>query len=260
MKIETQTFDLVIAGYGPAGAMAANLLGSKGYRVAIVDRILEIYDKPRAIAADHEVMRALQECGLADKVEPKTVPHPGTYIVGPGNLRRWEMKILPHETPEMFEDGTEVLKAWSSFVDVSAFELLRTAIYRFHALVVEKWHRGRAFLLGDAAHQMPPFLGQGLCAAVRDAYNLVWKIDAVERLGADPSILATYGQERKAHVKTVVAHAKEFGLIIGELDEEVAGQRDARHAALITSGQAETVRQKNHPRPVQRDDLGRCRR
>jgi len=389
MEIESHIFDVVIAGYGPAGAMAANLLGCKGYRVAIVDRMLEIYDKPRAITADHEVMRALQECGLTDKVEPTTVPHPGTdfvgldgqiikrfypqpapfplaweptwmffqpeleailregvarfeqartflgyevvdfedahdvarvaiknvsdgalhslkaryvlacdggrsffrrrlgvkiddlafdewwivldalkkrdvelpprmrqycrpsrpgtYIVGPGDLRRWEMKILPHETPEMFEDETEVLKAWSSFVDVSAFELIRTAIYRFHALVLEEWHRGRVFLLGDAAHQMPPFLGQGLCAAVRDAYNLVWKIDAVERLGADPSILATYGQERKAHVKTVVEHAKEFGLIIGELDEQAARQRDARHAALIASGQAETVRQKFIP-------------
>jgi 3-(3-hydroxy-phenyl)propionate hydroxylase len=94
---------------------------------------------------------------------------------------------------------------------------------------------------------MPPFLGQGLGAGVRDSVNLVWKLDAVEHLGANPRILDTYGEERKPHVRTVVSLAKSFGLIIGELDPNAARKRDARLRAELESGKAETVRQKFIP-------------
>jgi 3-(3-hydroxy-phenyl)propionate hydroxylase len=90
-------------------------------------------------------------------------------------------------------------------------------------------------------------LGQGLCAAIRDAINLVWKLDAVDRLGANPQLLDTYGEERKPHVRTIVSHAKSFGLIIGELDEASARQRDARLLEEMAAGKAETVRQKFIP-------------
>ena len=172
---------------------------------------------------------------------------PGTYIVGPGDLRRWEIKMLPGERPEDFTDESGILKVLSQFVDVEPLELCRSVVYRFHALVVEQWRFGRVFLMGDAAHQMPPFLGQGLCAAIRDAINLVWKIDAVERLGCTPALLDTYGQERTPHVRTIVSHAKSFGLIIGELDERAARARDASLIEQLASGQAETVRQKFIP-------------
>src|ERR1017187_10315318 len=95
---------------------------------------------------------------------------PGTYIVGPGNLRRWEIKILPHETPEQFQNPDAVWAVLREFVDTAGLEHCRTAVYRFHALVVDRWRVGRVLLAGDAAHQMPPFLGQGLCAGVRDAF------------------------------------------------------------------------------------------
>ena len=75
-------FDVLIVGYGPAGATAANLLGQRGYRVAVVEQAAEIYDKPRAITADHEVMRVFQECGLADEIVSGSTPHPGTDFVG----------------------------------------------------------------------------------------------------------------------------------------------------------------------------------
>jgi 3-(3-hydroxy-phenyl)propionate hydroxylase len=103
------------------------------------------------------------------------------------------------------------------------------------------------FLMGDAAHQMPPFLGQGLCAGVRDAYNLAWKLDAVMRQQAHDALLDTYCDERKRHVRTVVAHAKHFGLIIGELDVERARERDQALEAELNSGRAVTVRQKFIP-------------
>jgi len=172
---------------------------------------------------------------------------PGTYIVGPGTLRRWEIKMMPGETPEDFADPAAVWRVLGEFVDTRHLEHCRTAVYRFHALVVEQWRQGRVFLMGDAAHQMPPFLGQGLCAGVRDAYNLAWKLDAVMRQQAHDTLLDTYCDERKRHVRTVVAHAKHFGLIIGELDVERARERDQALEAELNSGRAVTVRQKFIP-------------
>ncbi len=172
---------------------------------------------------------------------------PGTYIVGPDNLRRWEIKLMPGESPQDFADPDAVWRVLGEFVDTSQLEHCRTAVYRFHALVVEQWRQGRVFLMGDAAHQMPPFLGQGLGAGVRDAYNLAWKLDAVMRGQAHDALLDTYGEERKPHVRTVVAHAKTFGLIIGELDPAQARTRDQALEAELQSGQAVTVRQKFIP-------------
>lgn len=172
---------------------------------------------------------------------------PGTYIVGPGTLRRWEIKMLPGEAPSDFAGEDAIRRVLGEFTDVDAVTLWRSAVYRFHALVARQWRFGRVFLMGDAAHQMPPFLGQGLCAAIRDTVNLAWKLDAVERLGASPALLDTYGEERTPHVRTIVSHAKSFGLIIGELDEAAARERDARLEQELQSGHAQTVRQKFIP-------------
>ncbi|MGJ7542474.1 bifunctional 3-(3-hydroxy-phenyl)propionate/3-hydroxycinnamic acid hydroxylase [Variovorax sp. LT1R16] len=172
---------------------------------------------------------------------------PGTYIIGPDKLRRWEIKLLPGETPADFATDEAVVAVLSEFVDTRQLALFRTAIYRFHALVVNHWRQERMFLMGDAAHQMPPFLGQGLCAGIRDAINLAWKIDGVERRGYAPVLLDSYEVERKKHVRTVVGHAKSFGLIIGELDTQVALERDRRLSEELASGQAVTVRQKFIP-------------
>lgn len=95
--------------------------------------------------------------------------------------------------------------------------LRRAVVYRFHATVAECFRAGRVFLAGDAAHQMPPFLGQGLCSGVRDAANLAWKLAAVSRGEADDRLLDTYDQERRPHAAGVVAHAVEAGRLIDQL-------------------------------------------
>ena len=77
-----QSYDAVIVGCGPVGATLANLLASRGLRVAAIDQAFDIYDKPRAISLDHEVMRIFQACGLADAIAPRTAPHPGTHFLG----------------------------------------------------------------------------------------------------------------------------------------------------------------------------------
>ena len=172
---------------------------------------------------------------------------PGTFVPGPRNLRRWEIKLLPGEDPELAGAPDNVLRLLKGFTDISDLTIWRSAVYRFHALLGQGWRDRRTFLMGDAVHQTPPFLGQGLCAGIRDAVNLAWKLALVMRGNAHDALLDSYEVERKPHVRSVVASAKEFGKIIGELDPEAAVARDARLRAELKSGKAETIRQKFIP-------------
>lgn len=183
------------------------------------------YDEWWVVVDTHLIRNTQIPTRITQYCQPE---RPGTFIVGPAALRRWEMKVLPGEDPQAFQDPNVTKQALSRFVDVDAVELLRVANYRFHAVVADKWRDGRIFLAGDAAHQTPPFLGQGLCAGVRDAYGLAWKLDAVENGGWADSLLDTYMEERRPHVMEVVAFAKSFGEVIGELDEQAARERDRR--------------------------------
>jgi 3-(3-hydroxy-phenyl)propionate hydroxylase len=172
---------------------------------------------------------------------------PGTFVPGPGRLRRWEIKLLPGEDPEETGAADNVLRLLKGFTDTSDLTIWRSAVYRFHALLGQSWRDRRVFLMGDAVHQTPPFLGQGLCAGIRDAANLAWKLALVLRGEADDAVLDSYETERKPHVSAVVASAKEFGTIIGELDPDAAAKRDACLRAELKSGQAVTIRQKFIP-------------
>lgn len=386
---ESLTYDALIVGYGPVGATLAALLVRHGLRVAVAEQARGVYDKPRAITLDHEVMRVFQACGAAAAIEKFTAPHPGThylgvdrnviriydpqpppyplgwppsgtfvqpaveavlracvarsgqadiflgtrvvaftahddrvevtlrgpdaepdrvvsaryllgcdgansfvrkqlgighedlafdewwmvvdvrltrpvdlppkciqycwpsrpatFIVGPGNLRRWEIKLLPGEEPEGFDAPHNVRKQLARFVDPDAIEIWRSAVYRFHALVAERWRAGRVFLLGDACHQTPPFMGQGMCAGIRDAANLAWKLALARRAGAPDDLLDSYEVERKPHVKTLVGFAKKAGEVIGELDPAAALARDTMLRGQLERGEQETVRQRFIP-------------
>jgi 3-(3-hydroxy-phenyl)propionate hydroxylase len=383
------TYDALIVGFGPVGATMANLLARRGLRVGVVEGELEIYDKPRAITHDHEVMRIYQACGLADRIAAFTAAHPGThylgvdgrvikkveslpppyplawpptgtfvqpeverllregvaectavdvllghrgidftqdddgvaltiadmtrgtqrvlrahallgcdgansivrkrldirledlqfdewwmvvdarvrrpaelpprsiqycwpsrpasFVHGPGDLRRWEIKLLPGERPDEFGRRENVVRQIARFADPSSVAIWRSAVYRFHALLAQRWRRERVFLLGDACHQTPPFLGQGMCAGIRDAGNLAWKLAMVLKDGAPAALLDSYEQERKPHVRTLVATAKQFGEIIGELDDEAARIRAETLRGQLERGEAETIRQRFIP-------------
>lgn len=156
---------------------------------------------------------------------------PCTYVIGPGNHRRWEISLLPGEDPATMatEEGAwSVLKRWIGPEDAT---LWRQASYRFHALVAREWRSGRVFIAGDAAHQQPPFLGQGMCQGVRDVVNLTWKLRAVladEVTGAAAEALFdTYTVERREHVRMLTTRIKEIGAVICERDPQAATARDA---------------------------------
>ncbi len=106
---------------------------------------------------------------------------------------------------------------------------------------------GRVFLAGDAAHQTPPFLGQGLGAGIRDVANLAWKLALVQN-GAPDALLDTYVAERKPHVTELITRAREFGLEIGMLDEAQALDRDAQLREAMAQANGITVRQRFIPR------------
>lgn len=384
------TYDVAVVGFGPVGAVAAALFGRAGLRVLVVDRACDVYDKPRAVAIDHEIMRIVQGLGLAERVAPLTAPftlseHLGAdgtlirrvgmlpppypmgwtptmaflqpdfervvrtvvgampsvdvrlgtdlvglrqdedgvelalrethgvvharrarYVVGcdgasstvrpligvaledlgfdeawlvidllvneagarklpqvsthfydperpalfvacVGDHRRFEMMLLPGEDPRRMEEEARVWGLLARWIDPADTTLWRRASYRFHALLAGAWRRGRVFLAGDAAHQQPPFLGQGMCQGVRDVFNLSWKLTAVLAGEAPDALLDTYADERRPHVRDLTTTIRQIGRRLCELDAGKARARDAQ-ALAETGGVAPTlVRQQMIP-------------
>ena len=152
---------------------------------------------------------------------------PCSYIIGPKNHRRWEISLKADEDPLEMATAAGAWRALARWITPEDGELWRQASYRFHALVAQRWRAGRVFVAGDAAHQQPPFLGQGLCQGVRDVANLCWKLVAVHEGRAGDALLDSYGIERKRHVEQLTKRITEIGAVICERDLELARGRDA---------------------------------
>ncbi|AEH11478.1 monooxygenase FAD-binding protein [Candidatus Protofrankia datiscae] len=137
-----------------------------------------------------------------------------TYMrIGPRRYR-WEFQIRAGESAHelsRIEVVRQLVAPWLGGVDPRQLTVVRQTAYTFHALVARRWRRGRVFLLGDAAHQTPPFLGQGLCAGVRDAANLTWKLGLVLAGHADERLLDSYQSERRPHARQLVRMAVMLG-------------------------------------------------
>lgn len=153
---------------------------------------------------------------------------PATIVPGRGNHRRWEFMLLPHEDDATMMQSDKVQELVGAWMKDVPHTIVRAATYRFHGLVAEQWQVGNVFLAGDAAHQTPPFFGQGMCHGLRDVANLAWKMEAIINHGADPAILATYQPERDPHVRGVIGAAVAAGRYICELDPAKAAARDDR--------------------------------
>jgi len=139
---------------------------------------------------------------------------PATYVRGVGNRRRWEIALHDDEDTALMTTPAEVWRLLGRFVSPADAELERAACYTFHSVIAEKWRDRRLLIAGDSAHQTPPFLGQGLCAGVRDAANLAWKLIHVVRGQAHPDLLDTYQSERSPHVREYIELAVRLGGLI----------------------------------------------
>ena len=150
---------------------------------------------------------------------------PATQVHGGVGHRRWEFMLLPGERAEDFgeERAWELLAPWVTPADAT---LLRHAVYEFRSMVAERVRDGRCLIAGDAAHLTPPFLGQGLCAGLRDAANIAWKLDLVLRGLAGERLLDTVTGERQPQNDWIIAFAVQLGKVLCELDPQAAAERD----------------------------------
>jgi 3-(3-hydroxy-phenyl)propionate hydroxylase len=372
MSESANAFQVAVIGFGPSGAVATSLLGAHRIRTLAIDRDTCVYDKPRAIALDHEIMRLFDNLGVAEHLAPYIAPFPASehfgangqlirridmvsapyplgytptmvftqppveealraharsygevtvelstelkelsqtadgitltlsggdnsatrtvtadyvvacdgassdvrralaigfedlvfdepwlvvdlqvndsglaklprnaaqfcdparptsYIVGPASHRRFEIMLLPGEDARAMEQPEQVWRLLAKWLAPDDAALWRAASYRFHALVAEKWRSGRVFLAGDAAHQQPPFIGQGMCQGIRDVANLAWKLERVLRGQSSNALLDTYEVERSGHVRELTRRIKAIGEVICERDPAAAAARDAR--------------------------------
>ena len=367
--------DVAIVGFGPAGAVLANLLGAAGLSVLVLEKDADIYPLPRAIHFDGEVMRVFQNAGLRAEVEAVSRPgtqgmhfvnannetllvRAGTSVLGPygcasnyyfhqpelervlrngvarytqvrvllqhevtdvderadhvalnvtdhrsganrsfqaryvvgcdsarsgirkqigsamedlglhqpwlvfdailkrpvdlpdhtvqhcdpvrpmtycnvtGKRRRWEIMLMPGDDPARMVKSDALWPLVARWVTPEDATLERAVIYTFHSVIAKGWRRGRLLIAGDAAHQTPPFLGQGMCAGIRDAVNLAWKLEAVLRGHASDTLLDTYETERAPHVRAFVELAVRLGDIIQTTDADKAQARDRRFRAV----------------------------
>ncbi|MDT0423490.1 bifunctional 3-(3-hydroxy-phenyl)propionate/3-hydroxycinnamic acid hydroxylase MhpA [Streptomyces evansiae] len=161
---------------------------------------------------------------------------PATFMRIGEDRYRWEFRLGADEDPD--EAGVRALVApWVEPAPGEEFEVLRTARYTFRARLAERWRHGRVFLLGDAAHQTPPFVGQGLCAGMRDAANLSWKLARVLGGGADERLLDTYESERRPHARKLILAAVATGwAMTGGQDRAAALRRAAVGAVCRVPG------------------------
>ncbi len=158
-----------------------------------------------------------------------------TLQMGPEH-RRWSFMIFPGESPEEAVKPENVWKRLDRPAGArpGEFELIRVVAYDFRSLIARDWRRGRVFLAGDAAHQMPPYLAQGLCSGFRDAHNLAWKLDLVLQDKAAPALLDTYYEEREPNARATVVESMRVGQNVIERDPEKARRRDETLVALQT--------------------------
>lgn len=163
---------------------------------------------------------------LCDPVRPTTV-----VSGGPGR-RRWEFMRRPGETRDELntpEKAWKLLEAWDRTPKNTTLE--RHAVYTFAARWADTWNRGRLVIAGDAAHQMPPFAGQGMCSGLRDVANLSWKLDRVLSGQSGIGLLDTYTTERSTHVQHAIGLSIALGQVVCVLDQQQAAERDERMIA-----------------------------
>ncbi len=144
---------------------------------------------------------------------------PATYGRGARDRRRWEFRLDANDSDLWPADA--VWDRLSQWITPSDATLERSAVYTFRSRVANIWRVSRIFLAGDAAHQMPPFMGQGMCAGIRDAANLWWKLRAA-LLGAEEASLETYQSEREVNVRAFIGKSVELGRLINQTAEGAA--------------------------------------
>lgn len=180
-----------------------------------------------------------------------TRPH--VIVPGLNGRCRYEFLLFDGEsepgTPPPFE---LIRKLVAPYREIEPEHVERAINYRFNAVNADRWREGRFFLLGDAAHMMPPFAGQGLNSGIRDAANLAWKVAEVVAGKAPDAILDSYESERKPHAAATIAQSVRLGNVVMTTNRRVAEHRDAAIRKALESEDGRTFFEEMRYRPIAR--------
>jgi len=156
-------------------------------------------------------------------------------------MLRFEFMLLDEDDAAELERPQSVYDLLSRWLEPGSYRIMRTDTYEWHARLVHGWRSGRLLLAGDAAHEMPPMLGQGMCSGLRDAANVAWKLAAVVKGESPQALLDTYESERAAHVRPYIEEsARQSNLIealgMGAFPELNGTQTIERYRPLLGPG------------------------
>ena len=140
-------------------------------------------------------------------------------------------------------DETEAIKIVRELLGMPDIdvEITGTSLWGNNEMYATHLQKGRVFCAGDAIHRHPPSNGLGSNTSIQDSYNLAWKLAAVLKGYAEPSLLDTYSQERAPVAERIVRRAnkssREFGkffevlgLTEAETEEEMVAAIEERKA------------------------------
>ena len=231
-RVDDAGDSVVLAGRGPEGPFrvrAALAVGCDGARSVVRESVgAELrgggFDQSWLVV-DGLVRDAAARAALPDRLLQIADPvRPTTSVPFAPPRHRWEFKLGPADDAGAARQPDAVRARLAPHVDPGGVEVERAAVYTFHDLVADQWRRGRLVLAGDAAHQMPPFLGQGLGAGLRDVRALAPRLAEVVR-GARIDRIDAYEAERRPHVEATIRQAVRLGRLV-TLPEPWATARD----------------------------------
>ncbi|MGE3932971.1 MAG: FAD-dependent monooxygenase [Rhodospirillaceae bacterium] len=157
---------------------------------------------------------------------------PFTTLPVPGRGRRFEITLHPDDDADAVLADDVLAGFFRPWRDFSQVNVIRKVVYAFHARLAPRLQEGRVFLLGDAAHVMPPFGSQGMNSGARDANNIAWKLAAVLTGAAAPALLDTYHVERHDQVRATILTSTNMARIANTPSRAKALARDGFFAAL----------------------------
>jgi 3-(3-hydroxy-phenyl)propionate hydroxylase len=225
--------DVLTPENGRLRVRAQYVVGADGGRSTVRELmgvVLEGATHPRkwvVVECDNDPLDARYTGLHCDPVRPYVCVHL------PRDHRRWEFMLFPGEDADEMLQPAKVRELLARHVeDPTRLNVIRARVYTHHSRIAQRFTVGRVCLIGDAAHLMPPWAGQGMNTGIRDVTNVAWKIAAAVQGRAGPGILATYDTERRAHAQAMIDLSTMLGRILSPTDRRVAAGRDLVFRAL----------------------------